>query len=87
MGENFEIISDGRVQNLGFFATRFVKANSDEEAEYKAVELIKNDSSLKSMMADNSKLTPKIYLEGLSSARWWKKLGGEGYSFFNMEED
>lgn len=84
-GENFELIWEGQVKNLGFFTTRWVKAESIEDAEQKAVTLIKQDDSLKAMMVEQPTLTPMIYLEEVTIAKWWKRLGGKGYSFWEME--
>lgn len=86
-GENFEINNEDKQVNFGFFTTRVVKAKDEEEAEYKAVELIKKDKSLVSVMARDSKYTPMIYLESISKAPFWRKLGGTGYTFWPMEAD
>ena len=85
-GENFELMWEGEVKNLGFFTTRWVKAESIQDAEQKAVALIKQDHSLISMMVKQPTLTPMIYLEEVAVARWWKRLGGKGYSFWEMEQ-
>ena len=84
-GENFEINIEGKVDNLGFYTTRIVKANSPEEAEQKAVELIKNDDNLIQIIQPNSQETPMIYLESMSEVPWWRRVGGSGYSFWPME--
>ncbi|MDH5631192.1 MAG: hypothetical protein OEY96_13660 [Gammaproteobacteria bacterium] len=84
-GENFEIYLDNQLKNLGFYTTRIVKGNSENEAEKKAVDLIKNDKRLLSMMKIDSRLTPKIYLETIDSVPWWKRTGGKGYTFWPME--
>lgn len=85
-GENFNFLSESGVNNLGFFTTRVVSAESPEEAEKKAVELIKSDDSLINMLSDQEQVvTPKIFVEGIHLCPWWKKKGG-GYSFFDMEK-
>lgn len=86
-GENFEIIFDGKIQNVGFYTTRIVKAPDLEQAELAAVELIKNDEHLIQMLAKDLNFTPMIYLEEIVQVKWWKKLGGKGYSFFPMNEE
>jgi hypothetical protein len=86
-GENFEISSESGVENLGFMTTRFVKAKSLEEAELLAVDMIRTDSRLLEMLYKESKLEPKIYLEEMWQARWWKRLGGGGYTFYSMESE
>ena len=83
-GHNFEVIIDGKMENLGFYTTRVVRANSLEEAEKKAINLIKNDRSLINIMVKNSILEPKIEVEMVYKASWWKKTGGKGYTFYPM---
>lgn len=85
-GENFEIESETGVENLGFITTFFVKAKSPEEAELKAVEIIRTDKALLSTLSKESKLEPKIYLEEMWPESWWKPLGGGGYTFYSMDE-
>ncbi|HAW92882.1 MULTISPECIES: hypothetical protein [unclassified Arsukibacterium] len=86
-GENFQLMSEGKVKNLGFFTTRWVKAESVEDAEQQAVALIKRDDFLIAMMVDQPTLQPMIYLEEIAVAKWWKRVGGKGYSFWEMEPD
>jgi hypothetical protein len=86
-GENFEIEFEGKIDNLGFYTTRVVKANSPEEAEQKAVDLIKTDQNLLEMVQNNSKVEPMIYLESISQASWWQRTGGAGYTFWPMESE
>jgi hypothetical protein len=84
-GENFEIKSEAGVENLGFFTTRFVKARNPEEAELVAVDMIRTDKSLLEILSRECKFESKIYLEKMWAERWWKRLGGGGYSFYPME--
>lgn len=84
-GENFEIKAEAGVENIGFFTTRFVKAKTPEEAELVAMEMVRTDKSLLEMLFTESKLESKIYLEKTWAERWWKRLGGNGYTFFAME--
>lgn len=83
-GENFEMNWENEIKNFGFFTTRFVNAETPEEAETKAVALVKNDQWLIGAMISNSSFTPMIYLESIHKAKWWKRLGGKGYSFWEM---
>lgn len=86
-GENFEIKSKTGIVNLGFYATRFVKAKKPEEAELIALDMIRNDKSLLESLYRESKLEPKIFLEEVWPVCWWKRLGGRGYTFYCMESD
>ena len=86
-GENFELNFEGKTDNFGFYTTRIVKAYSEEEAEIKAIELIKTDNNLLSMLIKNSEYESKIFLEEILKASWWQRTGGEGYTFFSMESE
>lgn len=86
-GENFKIKSEDGVENFGFFTTRFVKAKTPEEAELAAMEIVCTDKSLLESLFCESKLESKIYLEEMWTERWWKRLGGGGYTFFAMESE
>ena len=85
-GKNFPVIVEGHTELWGFYTTRKVKANDPQEAEHLAVELIKNDSSLTDMLDQTHNVEPMIFLDSIYHLSWWKRLGGKGYSFFNMEE-
>lgn len=84
-GENFAIKSEAEVENLGFFTTRFVKARSPEEAELVALNMIRTDKSLLKVLMRESEFESKIYLEKVWAVPWWKRLGGDGYTFYPME--
>ena len=87
LGENFEVNFEGKIENLGFYTTRVVAANSEEEAENKAVQSIREDEHLIAMMLKNSAYEPKIYLEEIEIIPWWKRIGKQGYSFFPMDSE
>lgn len=83
-GENFELKGrDGNIENLGFYTTKIVKASSHDEAESKAIELIKQDKRFISSIS-SSKKEPTIHLELISRASFWEKTGGSGYTFWPM---
>jgi len=86
-GENFELDWEGELKNLGFFTTRWVKATSAEEAEFKAIQLIKDDKWLQSVIAKESVYSPMIYMEQVSKASWWKRQGGKGFTFWEMSNE
>lgn len=89
-GRNFLIEIDGKEELLGYFATRWVKADSPEEAELKTVDLIKRDAHLIRMTKnrDGSDFSPVIYLSEICHVSWFKyfrRKPGKGYSFFPMD--
>ncbi len=83
-GENYELNFEGEVELLGFVTTIFVKASSPEEAELRAVELVRNDKRLNGLMISGSKFLSSIHLTEVWTESWWKRLGGKGYTFFPM---
>lgn len=85
-GENFPISWDQSTKLTGFFTTRRVRAKGAEEAERKAVDLIRQDQSLTSALDPDSDVEPKVYLEDIKQIAWWQPLGGKGYTFFPMDE-
>ena len=86
-GENFEMIFEDEERNFGFFTTRFVRASTPEEAEIKAVELVKSDKQLIDALLKDRRCDPMIYLEEIWEERWWRRIGGKGYTFFPMEAE
>lgn len=88
-GKDFLIDVDGKEELQGYFTTRWVKASAPEDAELKAVDLIKNDDHLISITKnmDGSKPAPMVYLSEMSKVNWfqyYRRKPGRGYSFFPM---
>nr|WP_136249522.1 hypothetical protein [Ningiella ruwaisensis] len=87
-GRNFGFIFNEKIVKGGFYTTRWVKANSPEEAEEKAVELIKNDHSLKHMLVQSIDTKPMIFLEEISTVSWFtyfRKSPGNGYTLYDEQ--
>ena len=61
-GKNFLLSSDGQTMKHGFFTTRWVEARDPEEAELKAIDLIKNDRGLMNNLLNDQSNPPMIYL-------------------------
>ncbi len=88
-GKNFCFTFDEKIVNGGFYTTRWIKAESPEEAEEKAVELIKNDDSLKRMIVKSSDTKPLIFLEAISTVSWFtyfRKSPGNGYTLYDEQD-
>jgi hypothetical protein len=85
-GKNFPMNVEGRRELWGFATTRRVKAKDPEEAELKAVEMIKKDKSLIDAIVKDDPVVPTIYLDSMYKLSWWRRLGGKGYTFYTMEE-
>jgi hypothetical protein len=87
-GKNFLLNHEGKLQKHGFFTTRYVEANNPEEAELKAVDLIKTDSKLTESVKNDRADEPMIYLEELFEIESFEgeNIPGTGYSFFLEDE-
>jgi len=91
-GDNFFVEFDGKEERLGFVTTRWVKANDEEQAELKAVELIKNDVHIQNLLRtpECELPSPMVYLSEMYKVNWftyiWRK-PGTGYSFYPMEQE
>jgi hypothetical protein len=87
-GRNFLLDMEGSVEKYGFFTTRYVEAENPEQAEIKAVQLIREDQSLK-VAAKNEGSKPLIYLDSIVELESFEgvRLPGTGYSFFPDDLD
>ena len=84
-GENFLLSLDGQPTRLGFYTVRFVRADTVEEAELLAVDLIRKDQGLRGVLNQRPD-PPMIFAEEIdhvcaSSAR--KQI--KGFTFFPMK--
>jgi len=91
-GENFFVEFDGQEELLGFVTTRWVKAQDEQQAELKAVDLIKNDTHLQNLLrtSNNELPPPMIYLSEMCKVNWFtycRRRPGAGYSFYPMEQE
>jgi hypothetical protein len=82
-GQNFLLNLQGEPRRYSFYTTRDVEAVSFEEAESKAVDLIRNDDSLKKsspgMVADS----PMIFVEEIRILKPdEERLENSGYTFY-----
>jgi hypothetical protein len=85
-GENFVIQVDGVPERMGFYTTRFVHARNEEEAETRAVQMVRESKSLRSAGIKSSSFTPMIYLESIERRPWWYKFKTQhGFVFWNMD--
>ena len=83
-GENFRLKDkQGNSENLGFYTTKIVTASSFDEAELKAIDLVRQDKRL-TPYNSSSNLEPVIFLEFISLASLWNINSGSGYTFWPM---
>lgn len=84
-GENF--LLRNRNAAIGFYCRRIVQAPNPEEAELKAVELVREDPELQTQVVNPLNEPPMIYLEEMTVFESWrmpKQFGG--YTFFSGDD-
>ena len=62
-GKNYWVKLDGERRRFGFCTTRFVEAAIPEEAEERAVQLLREDAELTSAILNEASDPPVLYVE------------------------
>ncbi len=83
-GENFLMNIDGVERRYGFYTTRFVEAQSEEEAELAVVNLLRNDPRLVQAVMNEKIDPPMMYAEEITELKSFGEyqVPGTGFSFF-----
>ena len=87
-GQNFLLNLEGDSQKFGFYTTRDVEAESFEDAESRAVEIIKEDKSLKNNVLNGKNDSPMIYIDEMRLLESGEeKLNNSGFAFYCEENE
>jgi len=89
-GKNFFLNLDGEPRKLGFYATRFVKAENPQEAEKIAVILTHQNPNLRKTLLNENDDRPKINLEGIKEINFLKffaKKSTTDFTFYPEDEE
>jgi hypothetical protein len=81
-GENFNLKVDGKIQSVGFFASRRVEAETENEASNIAIELILKEKELEFNALQDYKVSVKVVHDMPID----HKNTYSGFTFFPMEE-
>jgi hypothetical protein len=86
-GRNFRMLwQDGKKRErprlTGFITTRFVRARDAEDAEFRAMDLIRSDKTLGASVRNPASDPPVMFAEEVVQVRSFKSPGG-GYIFFH----
>ena len=83
-GENFLMNIDDVNQKVGFYTTRFVEAESEEEAENKVIDILRNDPKLIKSVLNKKSDSPMIYVEEIEQLKSFKghPINGTGFAFY-----
>ena len=84
-GENFPGSLMSQEEPLGFYTTRFVRAESPAEAEMAALSLLREDETLGSVRPEDRMEDAKVYFEQIEEVPEDPGRGpGKGFTFFPM---
>ena len=90
-GSDFILNLDGKANERGgFYTTRIVKARSHNEAELKAIGLIKTDPKLHEVSVKQENTTPMLYVEELATISFFtyvRRKPGSGYVFYTGDDE
>jgi hypothetical protein len=85
-GANFLMEVNGKPTRIGFFTTRFVRANNRDGAELLAVDLIRSDKWLAGAVSNPRSDPPTIHAEEIEMLEGdFIPDIGAGFSFFPMD--
>jgi hypothetical protein len=87
-GQNLSIELEGKVQKVGFYTTRFVEADTQEEAEASAIDLIRADARLLTIMLNAIDDTPVFLIDEISELiDDLNQVCDTGFSFYREDEE
>ncbi len=89
-GKNFLLNLDGELKKYGFHATKFVKAESPQEAEKIAVILMHQNPYFRKTVLNGRVDPPKIGLEAIkevSFLQFFAKKSTTGFTFYPEDEE
>ena len=79
---------DGKPERLGFFTTIFVEAVTEQSAEERAVQLIREDRHLRDKVLNNQKDPPMVFAEEIERVEAFPDtVLNKGYTFFLYSGD
>ena len=85
-GENFPGKLVGKREPIGFYTTRFVDAQSPEQAEMLAVDLLRDDEDLE-VPPEHRSQDARVYFEKIEELAADAERGpNRGFAFFSMDD-
>lgn len=84
-GDNFPGKLIGKKKPIGFYTTRFVEAESPKEAEFLAVEILKNDPDLEVAPKHRTE-DARVFFEEIDEVPHdTRRVPNNGFTFFLMD--
>jgi hypothetical protein len=86
-GENFLINLEGEDQKLGFYTTAFVEGQDEEQAEQRAMALLRNDKEFRWSVLNEQSDAPMMFVDEIDELQSFEGLNlpRTGFSFFPEE--
>jgi hypothetical protein len=86
-GENFLINLEGQDQKFGFYTTAFVEGEDKEQAEQRAMALLRNDKEFRRSVLNERSDAPMMFVDEIDELQSFEglKLPRTGFSFFPEE--
>jgi hypothetical protein len=89
-GKNFLLNFDGELKRVGFYATKFVKAENPQEAEKIAIILIHQNPNLRDTVLNKNTDRPTINIEEIkevSFLKFFTEKSTTGFTFYPEDEE
>ena len=86
-GENFLINLEGEDQKSGFYTTAFVEGQDEEQAEQRAMALLRNDKEFRRSVLNEQSDPPMMFVDEIDELESFEgvNLPRTGFSFFPEE--
>ena len=85
-GKGFPGVILGKSSPIGFYATRFVEADNEQEAEVAAVAVLRESHELK-VPAEHRTPGAKVFVEEISNVpQTTERVPNAGFTFYENEE-
>jgi hypothetical protein len=87
-GQNFLLNLDGNTEKLGFYATRFVEAQNENQAEEKAISTIRAGPTLRDGVLNRQSDAPMLFVEEITELDSFDgvDMPGTGFSFYSESD-
>ena len=88
-GRNFLIGAENEIRKHGFYTTRLIEARDEEEAESKAVEMLRNDPDLVALTRNERSDPPMMYVGEIEELMSFGGFNapGSGFSWYPEQGD
>jgi hypothetical protein len=84
-GQNFLLKLDGKAEKFGFYTTRFVEAQNENQAEDVAISRLRADPTLGDGVLNQQSDAPMLFVEEITELDSFDGLNmaGTGFSFYS----